>query len=56
VLPPFVIEQIRRRERVEQARREAERPRIELPIDRPPPPESSDQDDRSERGVVILEF
>ena len=35
MLPPFIIEQIRRREEQERARHE--QPRLEIPVDRPAP-------------------
>lgn len=58
MLPPFIIEQIRRRE--EEARRQREdheRPRLELPKDLyRPAPESAEERDDVERGVVILDL
>jgi hypothetical protein len=58
MLPPFIIEQIRRRE--EEARRqreEREQPRLELPHDMyRPAPESEDEGETVERGVVILDL
>jgi hypothetical protein len=67
MLPPFIIEQIRRREQQERANREAQRPRAELPIGPARPiresgyPASGAYDDDSgsetpERGVVIIQF
>lgn len=57
MLPPFIIEQIRRRE---EGAREAERqqPRLELPLDILPPwvPEGPAQEEVVERGVVILDL
>ncbi len=57
MLPPFIIEQIRRRE--EEARRqreEGDRPRLELPQDiYRPAPEATDEGE-PERGVVILDL
>lgn len=62
MLPPFIIEQIRKREEEEQRRRTVEQPRLELPIEYPviPPARRTERDiddelDR-ERGVVILEL
>ena len=59
MLPPFIIEQIRRREEDDRRRREADQPRLEItieapyaPLDRPRPPETDDVD----RGVVILDL
>jgi hypothetical protein len=59
MLPPFIIDQIRRREEEERRRRDHERPRVELPVDayRPAPkPAPEDSDDSAERGVVILDL
>jgi len=54
MLPPFIIEQIRKRESEEHTRRE--QPHLELPMPpvRPqaPPPES----EKNERGVIILDL
>lgn len=54
MLPPFIIEQIRRREREERSRRE--QPRLELPLDRPMPRGTDAPDDEPNRGVVILDL
>jgi hypothetical protein len=59
MLPPFIIEQIRKREEDEQRRREADQPRLELPIEAPfAPPERrrTPESDEVDRGVVILEL
>jgi hypothetical protein len=58
MLPPFIIEQIRKREEEEQ-RREANQPRLELPIDYPSAPvrrPSREEDEERDRGVVILDL
>ena len=60
MLPPFIIDQIRRREEAERRRIERDQPRVELPVDayRPAPrphPDTEEQDD-VERGVVILDL
>lgn len=60
MLPPFIIDQIRRREEAERRRIERDQPRVELPVDayRPAPrpqPDAEEQDD-VERGVVILDL
>lgn len=53
MLPPFIIEQIRRREEGE---RELEQPRLELPM-MPPPQRSEDaEDDEPNRGVLIIDL
>ncbi len=58
MLPPFIIEQIRRRE--EEARRkreERDQPRLELPEDiYRPAPEAPEAPGSVERGVVILDL
>jgi hypothetical protein len=55
MLPPFIIEQIRRREEQERARHE--QPRLEIPKERPAPPRSPQApDDKAERGVVIIDL
>jgi hypothetical protein len=62
MLPPFIIDQIRRREEEESRKQELEQPRLELPVDvyPPPPRERRPAEDRPEdghkRGVVILEL
>lgn len=53
VLPPFIIEQIRKREESESRR---EQPRLELPM-MPPPQRSEDaEDDEPNRGVLIIDL
>jgi len=54
MLPPFIIEQIRKREEEERARHE--QPQLEIPIERPRPklPEPPEED--ANRGVVILDL
>jgi hypothetical protein len=56
MLPPFIIEQIRKRE--EDTRRNDQRPRLELPLPMPGPQgrPSVVPDDERDRGVVILEI
>ena len=59
MLPPFIIEQIRKREE-EERRRDANQPRLELPIDYPParPPvrENEVDEENRDRGFVILDL
>ncbi len=60
MLPPFIIEQIRQREQSEadaRLRREAERPRLELPLDMPDwrPREPQAPPSAPERGYVVLD-
>ena len=58
MLPPFIIDQIRRREEDVQRRQELDRPRLELPLDvyHPAPEPKPNEDDAGERGVVILDL
>jgi hypothetical protein len=64
MLPPFIIDQIRKREEDERARQDSEQPRLELPnpneIERRRGPHASDrqQDDADDpnRGVLILQL
>jgi hypothetical protein len=65
MLPPFIIEQIRRRE--EQERKQYEQPQLELPISpsgptdpggrpsQPGHPRRRDEDE-GQRGVIILDL
>jgi hypothetical protein len=56
MLDAYVIEEIKRRER---ERGRDDRPSIELPLPPPPPPgspPSREQDDRGDRGVVIIDY
>jgi hypothetical protein len=54
MLPPFIIEQIRKREK-EEREHQAEQPRLELPLERRRRPESTN-DDEPDRGVVIVDL
>lgn len=65
MLPPFIIEQIRRREAEERQRREVQRPRLELPIDLYRPASEADRGDdladgpsseEAGRGVVVIDL
>jgi hypothetical protein len=57
MLPPFIIDQIRRREEDERQKREHDRPRLELPVDVYQPAREPNSDEpHSERGVVILDL
>jgi len=53
MLPPFIIEQIRRREEQERAR--PEQPQLEIPRD-PAPRSPRAPDDAAERGVVVIDL
>jgi hypothetical protein len=54
MLPPFIIEQIRRREEQERARHE--QPRLEIPTDRPAPRAPQAPEEQVDRGVVIIDL
>jgi hypothetical protein len=54
MLPPFIIEQIRKREQEEQR---YEQPQLELPV--PPPRPKKDvppEEEQPNRGVIILDL
>jgi len=57
MLPPFIIDQIRRREE-EERRKVDEQPRLELPLDAyiPRPDTRREDDDQPKRGIVILDL
>lgn len=56
MLPPFIIEQIRRRESEEQTR--PVQPHLELPVPPPRPPNDHmpGPDEENKRGVIIVEL
>ncbi len=56
MLPPFIIEQIRKRE--EEEKRRYEQPQLELPVPSPSRPRMDipGQEDEARRGVFILEL
>jgi hypothetical protein len=58
MLPPFIIEQIRRREEAAQRKKtDAKQPRLELPMDLFEPskdPEGADEE--RNRGIVIVDL
>ena len=56
MLPPFIIEQIRKREEEEERRQHQEQPTLELPLERPRPRQPVAPVDDAERGVIILEL
>ena len=53
MLPPFIIEQIRKRE--EENAIPAEQPMLEIPLVRPSPRKPQDEE-KADRGVVILDL
>lgn len=57
MLDAFIIEEIRRREQEAERRREQNRPRQELPVpQRTPPAREREEDEPSDRGVVIIDY
>ena len=54
MLPPFIIEQIRKRE--EEERTQYEQPQLELPISPNPPKRREERSEDGERGVIIVEL
>ena len=57
MLPPFIIEQIRKREEEERRSRHQDQPRLEIPMDvhRPASPrENADDGESPDRGIVIV--
>jgi len=54
MLPPFIIEQIRRREEQERAR--YEQPRLEIPSERPRPRTPHAPEEAGDRGVVVIDL
>lgn len=56
MLPPFIIEQIRKREEEERSERDVQRPVLELPLPPREPRRQSDAPAETDRGVVIIEL
>ena len=58
MLPPFIIEQIRRRETEDRSR--PVQPHLELPVpppaSRPPSSRPGQHDDENKRGVIIVDL
>ena len=54
MLPPFIIEQIRRREEEERARHE--QPQLDIPLERPVPRAPQAPEEQGDRGVVIIDL
>jgi hypothetical protein len=55
MLDPWIIEEIHRREE-ERRREEADRPRAELPLQRPHVHEGESKPAEEERGVVVIDI
>jgi hypothetical protein len=57
MLPPFIIEQIRRREEAQRRKTDAKQPRLELPLDLYEPVQEPDgAEEERHRGVVIVDL
>jgi hypothetical protein len=56
MLPPFIIEQIRRREEAQRRKTDAKQPRLELPIDVHEPAREPESVDDERRGVIIVDL
>jgi len=54
MLPPFIIDQIRKRE--EQDRRRDDRPRVELPLPLSGPAVEQRTEEEADRGLVIIDL
>lgn len=57
MLDAFIIEEIKRKEREAERRRDEQRPRIELPL--PPSRKKEDEEDKRDkpdRGVIIIDY
>jgi hypothetical protein len=54
MLPPFIIEQIRKRESEEHSR--PVQPHLELPVSHPPITPRPSHDEENKRGVIIVEL
>jgi hypothetical protein len=55
MLPPFIIEQIRRREEQERAR--PEQPQLEIPRERSVPRKpGAPTEEQGERGVIVIDL
>jgi hypothetical protein len=55
MLPPIIIEHIKRREEEERRRRD-QQPFVQLPLPKPHRPMPSRSEDEPERGVVIIDL
>ena len=57
MLPPFIIEQIRKREEAQRRKTDANKqPRMELPIDVYQPANEPEADEDQHRGVVVVDL
>ena len=53
MLPPFIIEQIRKRE---EERRNRDAPRLELPLPADRPTRKSEPEEETDRGIIIVDL
>lgn len=56
MLPPFIIEQIRKREEEETRRDREHQPVVELPLPPPSRRPRREADEEADRGVVIIDL
>lgn len=56
MLPPFIIDEIRRREQEQHRRQQQDQPRVDLPIPRMPPQAPSPRREDEDRGVIIIDL
>ena len=57
MIDAFIIEELKRREQEEERRRDSERPYLELPLQEEPlQPSEESTDQKSDRGVLIIDF
>jgi hypothetical protein len=56
MLPPFIIEQIRRREEAQRRKTDAKQPRMELPLDVYEPAKEPEAEEDQHRGVVVVDL
>jgi hypothetical protein len=54
MLPPFIIEQIRKRE--EEERKRYEQPQLDLPLAPSGPTKRREETEEGQRGVIIVEL
>ena len=53
MLPPYIIEELRRRERAKKSKAREEQPRVEIPL--PPTPPKPPSEEAADRGVTIID-
>jgi hypothetical protein len=55
MLPPWIIEKIKKREEEERRKRDQPQPQLPVPEPLPPPPKKDPANPDGDRGVVIIE-